>query len=72
MRTVVNRTAAAFPISYCSELKHYTNQGLHTGTLGRSACVMESHSIPPNAAFTFDETQKNGATLLALLAPLGA
>lgn len=70
MRTVVNQTAAAFPLTYCTLAKHFTNQGVHVGAA--RDCKTKNHSIPPGAAFTFDETQKNGATLLALLAPLGA
>ena len=71
MRTVVNRTAAGFPVNYCTVSNHFTTAGVHQGVLGRAQCRMKNHTIQPGQAFTFDETQKNGATLLSLLAPLG-
>lgn len=70
MRTVLNRTVAAFTTSWCVVNSHYANTGLHIGVLGKKGCKVTEHTIDPGGALTFDETAKNGPTLLSQLAPL--
>ena len=70
MRTVVNLTDSPYTTAWCTVASHYANTGLHIGLLGKKGCQVESHTIPPGAALTYDETAKNGPFLASLLAPL--
>ena len=67
MRTWTNPGTSARSVAWCSLASHYA-AGQHTGTLGRSTCRMQSHTVAPKARITADETAPNGPTVATVLA----
>lgn len=55
MAEMVNVTAQPVVVEWCVVPEHFDAQGAHSG----SGCTVKSHTIPPGAVLSYDDTPVN-------------